>query len=77
MYNLIAEGSLLHTEGCRRYNWEGAQNRVINLLRSSNAAIFLEPNFYFNEIIRTRLMPQFIELNLNSTFSRVRFIVIC
>ncbi|XP_037808264.1 protein ELYS homolog [Lucilia sericata] len=68
--SLSFEGSLLHTEGCRRYNWEGAQNRVINLLRSSNAAIFLEPNFYFNEILRTRLMPQFTDLNLNSTFSR-------
>lgn len=66
--------SLLHTEGCRRYNWEGAQNRLINLLRVSNASIFLEPNNCFNEILRTRLMPQFMELNLNSTFSKVSLV---
>ncbi|KAI8117845.1 Protein ELYS like protein [Lucilia cuprina] len=61
--SLSFEGSLLHTEGCRRYNWEDPEKRP-------NAAIFLEPNFYFNEILRTRLMPQFTDLNLNSTFSR-------
>ncbi|XP_058974667.1 protein ELYS homolog [Musca domestica] len=68
--SLSFDCSLLHTEGCRRYNWEGAQNRLINLLRVSNASIFLEPNNCFNEILRTRLMPQFMELNLNSTFSK-------
>ncbi|XP_059224000.1 protein ELYS homolog [Stomoxys calcitrans] len=68
--SLSFECTLLHTEGSRRYSWEGAQNRLINLLRVSNASIFLEPNNCFNEILRTRLMPQFTELNLNSTFSQ-------
>ncbi|XP_073834708.1 AT hook containing transcription factor 1 homolog [Musca autumnalis] len=68
--SLSFDCSLLHNEGSRRYNWEGAQNRLINLLRVSNASIFLEPSNCFNEILRTRLMPQFSELNLNSTFSK-------
>ncbi|XP_075156172.1 AT hook containing transcription factor 1 homolog isoform X2 [Haematobia irritans] len=68
--SLSFECSLLHTEGSRRYCWEGAQNRLINLLRVSNASIFLEPNDCFNEILRTRLLPQFTEMNLNSTFSK-------
>uniref|UniRef100_A0A1A9VRB7 ELYS domain-containing protein n=1 Tax=Glossina austeni TaxID=7395 RepID=A0A1A9VRB7_GLOAU len=61
---------LLHTNGSRRYNWEGVQNRIINVLRSSSASIFLDPNVYFNKIIEARLTPQFTELNVNFTYSR-------
>ncbi|KAL9871985.1 AT hook containing transcription factor 1 homolog isoform 1-T4 [Glossina fuscipes fuscipes] len=61
---------LLHMNGSRRYNWEGVQNRIINILRSSSASIFLDPNVYFNKIIDTRLTPQFTELNVNFTYSR-------
>uniref|UniRef100_A0A1B0A055 ELYS-like domain-containing protein n=1 Tax=Glossina pallidipes TaxID=7398 RepID=A0A1B0A055_GLOPL len=61
---------LLHTNGSRRYIWEGVQNRIINVLRSSSASIFLDPNVYFNKIIEARLTPQFTELNLNFTYSR-------
>ncbi|XP_037933001.1 protein ELYS homolog isoform X2 [Teleopsis dalmanni] len=47
------------------YRWEGIQNKVINLLRCSNSSIFLEQDLYYNEILRTGLLPQFFELNTN------------
>uniref|UniRef100_A0A1A9WWP1 ELYS-like domain-containing protein n=1 Tax=Glossina brevipalpis TaxID=37001 RepID=A0A1A9WWP1_9MUSC len=67
---LIFDCYFLHMNGSHRYNWESAQNRIINILRLKGASIFLDPNVYFNDIIRTGLMPQFTELNVNSKFSR-------
>ncbi|XP_067636779.1 protein ELYS homolog [Eurosta solidaginis] len=62
---------LLLEQGTLGYTWIGAQNKIINVLRASNSSIFLEPDMYFREILRTRLLPQFSELNVDSTFSRL------
>uniref|UniRef100_A0A0K8UMI4 Protein ELYS n=1 Tax=Bactrocera latifrons TaxID=174628 RepID=A0A0K8UMI4_BACLA len=62
---------LLLPDSSLGYTWIGAQNKIINMLRASNSSIFLEPDMYFREILRTRLLPQFSELNVDSTFSRL------
>ncbi|XP_069966069.1 protein ELYS homolog isoform X2 [Bactrocera oleae] len=62
---------LLLPDSSLGYTWIGAQNKIINVLRASNSSIFLEPDMYFREILRTRLLPQFSELNVDSTFSRL------
>ncbi|XP_011176941.2 protein ELYS homolog [Zeugodacus cucurbitae] len=62
---------LLLPDSSLGYTWIGAQNKIINVLRASNSSIFLEPDMYFREILRTRLLPQFCELNVDSTFSRL------
>ncbi|XP_036338995.1 uncharacterized protein LOC118748571 isoform X1 [Rhagoletis pomonella] len=62
---------LLLQDSTLGYTWIGAQNKIINILRASNSSIFLEPDMYFREILRARLLPQFTELGLDSTFSRL------
>ncbi|XP_054730097.1 protein ELYS homolog [Anastrepha obliqua] len=62
---------LLLEDSTLGYTWIGAQNKIINVLRASNSSIFLEPDMYFREILRARLLPQFSELNVDSTFSRL------
>uniref|UniRef100_W8ARA9 Protein ELYS n=3 Tax=Ceratitis capitata TaxID=7213 RepID=W8ARA9_CERCA len=69
--SLSFDCTLLHTDSSLGYTWLGAQNIVISMLRASNSSIFLEPEMCFKEILRTRLLPQFCELNVDSTFSRL------
>lgn len=53
--------SLLHLNGNNIYNWEGAQNKIINIMRNSDANIFLDVDPYINELIHSRLIPMFMD----------------
>ncbi|XP_064538769.1 protein ELYS homolog [Drosophila montana] len=61
---------LMTITGCRHFEYMGVQRRFLNSLYYNKGNVFLNPEYYLEEIIELRLLPQFHEYDPNVSFSR-------
>ncbi|XP_055550432.1 protein ELYS isoform X2 [Wyeomyia smithii] len=53
----------LHCDSCPRYYWIGLQNNLLDYLERNGTVCLMEPNRIYNIMLRSALIPQFIEYN--------------
>lgn len=65
--------TVLEAEKFSHYRWNGVQNIILQQFNSIGPQIILEPSFYFNELLKVAITPQFYDVNFGMATPLVSF----
>lgn len=75
--SLAFELCLLESEKFSCYRWEGIQNLVLQQFNRVGPQMALEPDQYFNELLKVAITPQFYDTIFNVSTPNVSLFLFC